>query len=163
MLLTSTLLSLLLTATSPPTTAAPTAQAPPDAAAAFARLTSLVGEWQGTAASGRTFTVSYRMTAGGTVLVETWTLGSGRESMTMYHLDGSTVVATHYCPIGNQPTLELASADPAGDIAFRFRAATNLPDPAVSHQSAFVLRLIDHDHYWRSETYVENGEGKPRR
>lgn len=157
MLITSTLLSLVLsTATAP--AAAPLASPAPDAAVVFSRLTSLVGSWKGTAASGRSFTVTYRLSAGDSVLVETWTLGSGRESMTLYHLDGPTVVATHYCPIGNQPTLELATAANEGEIAFRFRAATNLPDPGVAHQSAFVLRLIDHDHYWRSETYVEHGE-----
>jgi hypothetical protein len=38
----------------------------------FAALTALVGDWEGTySGSGSTHQVSYRMTAGGSVLVET--------------------------------------------------------------------------------------------
>src|SRR5262245_5708255 len=77
------------------------------APAVFEQRKTLVGEWQGATAEGRQLSVSYRLTAGGTVLVETWTLGPGRESMTLYHLDRDDLVATHYCPIGNQPSLRL--------------------------------------------------------
>ena len=44
------------------------------AAVVFKRLTSLIGNWEGKWPDGRTHTVSYRLTAGGSVLVETWTL-----------------------------------------------------------------------------------------
>ena len=41
----------------------------------FARLTTLVGEWEGTSKSGRVHQASYRFTANESVLVERWTWG----------------------------------------------------------------------------------------
>ena len=73
---------------------------------AFQALKSLVGAWQGRTEAGRTFLVSYRLTANDTVLVETWTMSPTRQSMTVYHMDGDGLIATHYCPQGNQPRLQ---------------------------------------------------------
>lgn len=124
------------------------------ARAAFARLSGLVGEWEGTTEAGRRLLVHYRLVAKGTVLVESWTLAPGRESLTLYHLDGDRLVATHYCPLGNQPRLELdASGDP-GLLVFKYVSATNLPDPSVAHQHRFEVRLSGKDRFWRSETYI---------
>ena len=53
-----------------------------DAEQAFKQLTALVGTWKGRFSDGREHSVNYRLTAGGTVLVETWTLSKVRESMT---------------------------------------------------------------------------------
>ena len=60
-------------------------------AAAFERLKALQGHWEGQFEDGRKHTVEYRLSAGGTVLVETWQLAPGRESMTLYHLDEMTI------------------------------------------------------------------------
>ena len=73
--------------------------------AAFAQLQTLVGEWEGKTEKGRALKVSYRLTANNTVLIETWTLGPTRESLTLYHMDNESLIATHYCPLGNQPRL----------------------------------------------------------
>lgn len=128
-----------------------------DAEAAFERLKTLLGQWQGTFDNGRTHQVSYRTTAGGTVLMETWSLGPGRESVTLYHLDGERLLATHYCPQGNQPRLQWIGDDADGRMQFRFVDGTHLEVPGKSHQHAFWLRLDGADRYTRSETYVENG------
>ncbi len=131
------------------------------APAVFEQLKSLAGEWKGTTAKGRQLSVSYRLTAGGTVLVETWTLGSGRESMTVYHLDRDDLVATHYCPIGNQPTLRLKLPAAPTRFDFAFSSATNLPDPKAAHQDSFTVELLGPHRFTRSETYVEAGAGEP--
>ncbi len=141
--------------------AAPQADAPAPsvnrAAAVFQELTGLVGTWEGTFANGRRHTVTYRLTAGGTVLVETWALAPGRESMTLYHLDGDALVATHYCPQGNQPRLQWVKDGHPSRRSFAFRDGTNLQVKGSSHQHAFWVELQDKDHYQRSETYVANG------
>lgn len=126
----------------------------PDAAKAFKQLGGLVGNWVGKSGSGREHSVSYRLSAGGTVLVETWSLSSGRESMTMYHLDGDNLMATHYCPQGNQPRLLLVSD--AGKMHFEFRDGTNLKVPDKAHQHSFWLLINDSGHFQRNEIYVEN-------
>ncbi|WP_026802541.1 hypothetical protein [Arenimonas oryziterrae] len=124
---------------------------------AFGSLTQLVGRWEGKFADGRVHSVSYRLTAGGTVLVETWTLGKDRESMTLYHLDGDRLLATHYCPQGNQPRLVLIDDGDPETLSFTFVDGTNLQVPGRSHQHDFWIRRTGETTYQRSETYVDNG------
>ena len=57
-----------------------------DAAAAFARLKTLVGEWQANTGKAR---LTYELTGGGTALVERESADNVPGMMTVYHLDGS--------------------------------------------------------------------------
>src|SRR5215510_15811332 len=71
----------------------------------FETLKKLVGTWTGkgmTEESGPS-TFTYKLVAGGSVLMETMMPGTDYEMVTMYHVDGSDVVLTHYCMLGNQP------------------------------------------------------------
>lgn len=130
---------------------------PVPAAVAFARLRALQGAWSGTFEGGSApHRIDYRMSAGDTVLVETWTLRPGRESMTLYHLDGESLLATHYCPQGNQPRLQLSAIETDGTLRFAFRDGSNLGKPDRSHQHAFWLRPVDAATFVRDETYVED-------
>ena len=127
------------------------------AAQAFEQLSGLVGRWQGEFADGRVHTIDYRLSAGGSVLVETWALAPGRESMTLYHLDGERLLATHYCPQGNQPRLVYRAVED-GALQFQFLDGTGLQDRERAHQHAFAVRLPAADGAMeRSETYVANG------
>jgi hypothetical protein len=125
----------------------------------FTRLKSLVGDWQGRTEGGRTFLVSYRLIASDSVLVETWTMSPTRTSMTVYHMDGATLIATHYCPQRNQPRLQYHPKLSGQRLEFRFRDATNLQDPHAAHQHAFWIEISPGAAaFSRNETYVENGE-----
>ena len=130
-----------------------------DAQAAFARLSQLAGDWEGRFANGRRHTVNYRLSAGGTVLVETWALAPGRESITVYYVDGDELLATHYCPQGTQPRLRLVD-DADGKLSFTLRDGGNLSLPGKSHQQAFWLEFPGKGVYRHSETYVENGQSE---
>lgn len=118
----------------------------------FDRLKSLVGAWRGTWSDGRPVGLTYRLTAGGTVLVETWVLSPTRESLTLYHMDKGTLLATHYCPQGNQPRLRLAGAT-ADRMAFAFKDVTDLDPATESHQHAFSLHFDGPNRIARRETY----------
>lgn len=133
-------------------------QAAPTSVDVFERLKGLVGEWSGRSGSGRELRVSYRLLAGGSALVEHWTLSPTRDSMTIYHLDGAQLMATHYCPLGNQPRLRLQRPASMQELRFEFFDATNLPDPAAAHQQSFFLRFQGADSFVRGETYVEKGK-----
>ncbi len=77
---------------------------------AFAMLKGLAGEWQGKAMDkekGPEVSVTYRVTANGSVVLETLFPGSAHEMLTLYHLDNGKLVLTHYCAMGNQPRMEL--------------------------------------------------------
>ena len=94
-------------------------------AAVFETLKGLFGEWRGTTPGGRPVGVTYRLSAGGSALVETWDLGPQREALTIYHLDGAELMATHFCPHGNQPRLKMTGA--AGQrFDFALHGATGL-------------------------------------
>ncbi len=149
----------IATPSTEPVTAVATAPARPTASAAevFKQLGALVGEWQGTFADGREHRVTYRLSAGGTVLVETWALAPGRESITLYHLDGDQLLATHYCPQGNQPRLRWVPGTDARRLSFVLKDGSNLHVPGGWHQHFMWLELGDANSYRRSETYIENG------
>ncbi|WP_296722750.1 hypothetical protein [Erythrobacter sp.] len=127
-----------------------------DGAVAFEKLKSLVGDWQGQWANGPIHRVNYRLTAGGSVLVETRQLSPTRESMTIYYLDDNRLLATHYCPQGNQPRLQLDSIDAKGRMNFVFLDGTNLRVEGRSHQHSFPMRIIDTADFERAEFYVDN-------
>jgi len=124
---------------------------------AFERLRSLAGDWEAKTPKGGTLRVSYRLTSRDSVLVETWAPGTRSETLTVYHLDGRSLLATHYCAQGNQPRLALKSAGTAGYV-FEFRDATNLASPAASHLSRLRIELVDSDHFVEEETYAEGGK-----
>jgi hypothetical protein len=126
-------------------------------AAVFAHLQSLVGSWESTAPTGRLLTVHYSLHAKASVLMEAWKLGPASDALTLYHLDGGTLMATHYCPLCNQPRLLLKPSRTADNYTFEFVSATNLPGLDVAHQHSFELRLLGPDLLWRSETYLERG------
>src|SRR5713226_971817 len=67
-------------------------------ATAFARLKTLVGEWEADTKMGKAH-VSYELIAGGTAL-------KMPAMLTVYHLDGERLLLTHYCMAGNQPRMQ---------------------------------------------------------
>ncbi|MGE5127219.1 MAG: hypothetical protein ACM3PV_13085 [Betaproteobacteria bacterium] len=101
--------------------------------AAFERLKSLAGTWQGAAGHGQpteTATVTYRVASGGSVVQETLFPGTPHEMISMYHLADGQLLMTHYCAMGNQPRmkLDLAASTPER-LVFAFDGGTNF-DPA---------------------------------
>lgn len=148
-------LAAVLAACASPATAQPGPLRPDQA---FQALKSFVGDWQGVTESGRAFLVSYRLIANDTVLVESWTLSPTRTSMTVYHMDGDALIATHYCPQGNQPRLQYRPETSNERLHFTFRDATNLSAPNTAHQHEFWIRRHADGTFARNETYLENGE-----
>ena len=131
---------------------------PPPASRAFDRLAALVGTWVTDGPIEKQLHLSYRLISSGSALVETYTTPSGKETLTIYHLDGARLLATHYCAQGNQPRLQLTSKPDASPLVFDFVDATNLASPAASHLNHFEIALTDKEHFTKSETYRENGK-----
>jgi hypothetical protein len=109
------------------------ADATADHKAAFDRLKTLVGAWQGhhTTPDGPEMSVEYRLTGNGTALMERLFAGTPHEMLSVYYMEGSELVLTHYCAMGNQPRMKLVSGGKEGDLHFDFVGGTNL-DPATS-------------------------------
>jgi hypothetical protein len=105
--------------------------APPKAA--FERLKTLAGTWEGQAGDGQPSmpaTVTYRVASGGSVVEETLFPGTSHEMVSMYHLADGRLVMTHYCSMGNQPRMRLDETASTPDrLVFAFDGGTNF-DPA---------------------------------
>src|SRR5579859_331066 len=84
--------------------------------AGFEKLKSLAGQWEGmTNEGGKDFqvTTSFRVVSDGSVLLNDLMGGTPHEMVTMFHMDGSHLMATHYCAAHNQPRFVMAqSANP---------------------------------------------------
>lgn len=137
--------------------AQPADPAPEGAAAAFERLLGLAGTWKVEESTGE-FRIVFESTANGTVLLESWMAGARRHSLTVYQLDGERVLATHYCPQGNQPRLSHQGGAGEGTIDFAFLDATGLDGPDESHQHALSFAFPEGEGpLVRSERYRKDG------
>jgi hypothetical protein len=77
----------------------------------------------------------------GTALVETFaSSASGKETLSVYHRDGSTMMLTHYCAQGNQARLKAVVAT-RERVVFGFLDATNVAaEQDVIQQLTVALR-----------------------
>ena len=127
--------------------------------AAFARLKTLVGDWEADTQMGKVH-VSYDLIAGGTSLVERESGEKMPAMETVYYLDGDRLLLTHYCMAGNQPRMQARAFNPeTGEVAFEFLDATNL-QPGGGHMHNATIRLVDHDHFSSEWQFYENGQPK---
>lgn len=125
--------------------AEPSASAKVEPKAAFERLKSLAGEWQGQAGHGEQkfpATVTYRLASNGSVVMETLMPGTPHEMISMYHLADGELVMTHYCAGGNQPRMKLDTATSTKDeLKFAFVGGTNLDPAKDGHVHSGTLKF----------------------
>ena len=83
---------------------------------------------------------------------------ASRESMvTMYHLDGNSIMMTHYCSAGNQPRMR-AKRSQGNTIVFQFVDAANLKRSADGHMQRLVIKFQDKDHVTEEWTWKADGK-----
>ena len=150
-------IAVLLLASTAGNTADTQPSAPLDTTAAWSRLKSLVGEWDGDTATGKMH-LSYTLIAGGTALVERESSEHMPEMLTVYYMDGKRLLLTHYCMAGNQPRMQAQAFDPAtGELQFRFLDATNLP-PGAGHMHNATFHLTGTDRFASSWEFYQDGK-----
>ena len=131
------------------------------ASAKFEKIKSLAGTWKRQDLDADTFIIEFDLIANNSVLVETWIVRGKTHSLSVFHLDDDTIMATHYCPQGNQPRLTLTDTNDAGSLEFAFKDATNLPRFDQSHQHRLRLNLpTDTTPFTRSEMYLTGTDEK---
>ena len=85
----------------------------PKASSELERIKTLSGRWKGHASSpGKESDadVEYRVTAGGSAVVETLFAGTDHEMVSVYYDRDGKLGMTHYCILGNQPGMALKQA-----------------------------------------------------
>jgi hypothetical protein len=129
--------------------------------AAFEKLKSLAGDWEGKDEMGMAAKTNFKIMISGTTVMETLSpTGMGGEDMlSLFNIDGDWISLTHYCPTNNQPRMR--ATPPPGDInelTFTFQGAGNLPSEETGHQHKLVLHFDDADHI--TETWTWRSKGK---
>jgi hypothetical protein len=132
----------------------------PDGKAAFDRLKTLVGDWEGhvTTPDGPKARVEFRLAGNGSALVERLFPGTDHEMVTVYHLSGRDLVLTHYCAMANQPRMKLVAGGQEGEIVFDFDGGDNVDPKTTTHMHGGRITLKDKDAYEADWQVVSQGK-----
>lgn len=90
--------------------------------------------------AGKTFTNTFRVTAGSTAIIETEFEGSEHEMLNVFTTDGESVRLTHYCMMGNQPVMKAATME-NGVIKFEFESGGNIANRDVPHMDSVEFKI----------------------
>jgi hypothetical protein len=130
--------------------------------AGLERMKKLVGTWVAADKDGKPTdqVISVvKVIGGGSVVHETLFPGQAHEMVSVYHRDGSDLVMTHYCALGNQPRMKADPRSPANQIRFQFAGGSNLDPAKDKHMHEGTITFVDEDHIeW---TGVAWESGKP--
>ena len=142
-------------------TAADAPKEPFDGKHAFEMMKGLAGEWNGAAEAGKPgYAVRFALASAGTVVEEIQFPGTPHEMRSLYYMDGSELVLTHYCAVGNQPHMRLDRARSSGEeLFFDFDGGTNVNPAKDTHVHSGRIHFVGADRI-DAEWAVES-EGKP--
>jgi len=128
----------------------------------YERMKQLVGVWEGTSnmgKEGQPIKVEYRLTAGGSAIVETLFPGTSEEMISVYYDDKGKLSMTHYCMLRNQPHMKLLRAG-ADKLDFMFAGGGGINPQKDAHMHALTISFADRDHIVQNWTLFENGKEK---
>jgi hypothetical protein len=126
---------------------------------AFDQFKALVGKWEGATPTGGKLLVTYELISNGSVLMERLHPANEPEMVTMYSLDGDRILATHYCSMGNQPTMQtVASPAPSGKYDFTFLHLSGAKSPDEAHMAKLTISIPDKDHLVQTWTFEDHGK-----
>jgi hypothetical protein len=137
------------------------AKQPTTAGAAYDKLKSLTGEWEGVMNEGGQqlpATTSYRLVSGGSALMNVLGADTPHEMVTMFHMDNSDLLVTHYCAAHNQPRFRLVPSSESNVVTFEFKDATNLASPSTPHMVGLKVTFLDANHHYQDWTFLEDGK-----
>ena len=128
----------------------------------YERMKQLVGVWQGSSnmgKEGQPVRVEYRLTAGGSAIVETLFPGTPEEMISVYYDRRGKLSMTHYCMLQNQPSMKLSKA--GGDtLDFIFARGNGINPKKDPHMHALSISFVDKDHIVENWTLFEDGKEK---
>jgi hypothetical protein len=133
--------------------------ASPHSAAAFKKLLSLAGQWEGKDEHGMVVTTVFKPMASNTALMETLAASGMEEMVSLYSVDQDSIALVHYCPTNNQPRMRVTpDSDDFKELVFEFQGAGNLKSPAEGHQHRLVIDFDDVNHITETWTWRQNNK-----
>lgn len=140
-----------------------------DAASAMAYFKTLAGDWQagsghehsGSGAANPESSLTFRTKAAGSAVVQTTRMGQPGEMESVIHMDGDTLLLTHYCALQNAPVLEFQKSNKPGEIKFVFKGGTNFDPKVDAHFHEGTFQVKDKDTVEQTFTVFANGKATP--
>lgn len=130
--------------------------------AAFKKLQSLVGDWEGKDEKGQPAKSSFKSIVSNTAVMETLSPTGMEDMVTVYSADGDGIALIHFCPTNNQPRMRaIPATDDVKELVFDFQGAGNLPSPSAGHQHHLVIRFEDDNHLTETWTWRQDGMDMP--
>ena len=126
----------------------------------FERMKALVGAWEGTAKmpkEGEKVRVEYRVSSGGSSVVETLFPGTAHEMVSVYYDNKGQLTMTHYCALRNQPRMKLQNAD-AQNLHFVFIDGSNIDPMKDAYMHSLTISFVDKDHLIQKWTLFTDGK-----
>ena len=132
------------------------------ARARFEKFKALAGEWTGTSGHGdgpkQESTFRYAVTAGGSAVIETLFVGTPKEMVTVFHLDGNKLVLTHYCMLANQPRMTANPDGTATTVSFEYSGGSNIKSKNDPHMHAATYTFDGNDRVRSTWAMYEKGK-----
>jgi hypothetical protein len=130
--------------------------------AAFKKLQSLAGAWEGKGEHGMLVKTNFQVLASKTAVMETLAPSGMEQMVTLYSIDDDGIALVHYCPTNNQPRMRVVpQSDDVKELSFDFQGAGNLKSPSTGHQHHLVIRFEDADHITETWTWRQDGKDMP--
>lgn len=124
----------------------------------FDRVRSLEGTWVMKDEKGQEHIASvFKVSSSGSVVREIMFPGTAHEMTNVYHMDGPTLVMTHYCAGGNQPRMRAIAGD-ANTIHLKFDSVTNLGSADQVYMGGMVMTFVSADHVTADWTSYQGGK-----
>ena len=126
----------------------------------FNKMKTLAGAWEGMMVEGNTKIPSravFNVVSDGSVVMQNLAPGTPHEMITMFHTDGSDLLATHYCAAHNQPRMKLVPGKNPNVLFFDFMDGTNIA-PGDTHMQSVKITFIDADHHYEDWSSNDNGK-----
>jgi hypothetical protein len=126
----------------------------------FERMKELTGVWEGTSnmsKGGERVKVEYRLSSGGSSIVETLLPGTPHEMVSVYFDNKGQLTMTHYCALRNQPTMTLQKVD-AQNLNFIFAGGTNIDSKKDAYMRSLTITFVDKNHIIEKWTLFREGK-----
>jgi hypothetical protein len=125
--------------------------------ASFDKMKSLEGSWSGAMIEGGKdypATARFKLVSDGSALMGWLGEGTPEEMVTVFHMDGSDLMATHYCGAHNQPRFTAVPGGNPNEIVFHFKDATNM-GPHDGHMQGVTFIFDGPDHHIEDWSYMD--------
>ncbi len=127
----------------------------------FEKIKGLVGKWAGMMTEQDKepipAEVEYKLTSGGTAVVEMLSPNSPHEMYSIYYNQNGKLAMTHYCVLGNRPVLALKSSEGA-EINLELDSSSGIDVATEPHMHGLKIRLLEPDRVIQEWTYYQDGQ-----